>query len=131
MPVGRTLIGGSPYLGVYLRMGERLALLPPSASKELEREIERLFGVTGVRTTVHESEILGALVALNSFGVLVGGTLDEAERAALERVAPVDEVPGRLNALGNNVLANDAGAVVHPDFSDEALERIARTLKVP
>ena len=53
------------------------------------------------------------------------------ERAALESIAPVTHVPSRQNALGNNIFTNDAGAVVHPEFSDVALERIQRALRVP
>ncbi len=131
MPVGRTLFSGSPYLGVYLRASERGAVLPPSTPASLERELGRLLAVPLVRTTVLDSEIVGTLVAVNSKGVVVGDELDDAERAALERLAPVTVVRVRQNALGNNVLANDQGAVVHPDFSDETVERISRALGVP
>ncbi len=37
----------------------------------------------------------------------------------------------RQNAIGNNILANDSGALVHPEFGDEAVERIGRALGVP
>ena len=131
MPVGRTLIAGSPYVGVYLRVGEQAAVIPPTTSGPIERELTRLLDVRLVRTTVGESEIVGALMALNSHGVLVGDDLDPAERAALETIAPVTQIPSRQNALGNNVLANDTGAVVHPEFSDAAVDRIQRALHVP
>jgi len=131
VPVGKSAISGSPYLGVYLRVGERHALVPPSTPAPLEREIGRLFGVSVHRTTVRDAEILGAMVAATSHGVAVGDEIDRTERRALERWGPVTVVPGRYNALGNNVLANDAGALVHPEFSDEAVERIGRALGVP
>ena len=95
------------------------------------REVERLLSVSAVRTTVGDSEISGALVAFNSNGVLVSDYADDKEIAALERIAPVRLMSTRLNAFGNNVLANDHGAVVHPEFSDEAVDQIARALRVP
>lgn len=131
MPVTRFAISGSPYLGVYLRVGEGTALVPPATPHALERDIARVFGVQVVRTTVRDCEILGAMVAATSFGVVVGDLVDDAERTALERIGPVHVVRGRQNALGNNVLANDHGALVHPELTDQTLEVVQRGLKVP
>jgi translation initiation factor 6 len=131
VPVGRTLFGGSPYLGVFVRVGERAAIAPPSISASLEHELERSLGVPTVRTTVDDSEVVGALVAGNSRGFVLGDALDSAEREALEGVARVTVVRHRLNAMGNNVLANDTGALVHPEFSNEVLVSIGRALGVP
>jgi translation initiation factor 6 len=131
VPVGRTLFGGSPYLGVYFRAGEAIALAPPSVPGSIERELERVLGVRVVRTNVADSEVVGALVALNSHGVVVGDEIDPAERRALEAIGPVAVIRQRLNAMGNNVLANDAGALVHPELSNDAVDAIARALRVP
>lgn len=131
MPVGRTLFSGSPYLGVFVRTGEETVLVPPTATGLLERDLARLLGVEVVRTTVCESEVVGALVAANSHGVIVGDELDRRERIALEQFAPVTVVRQRQNAMGNNVLVNDHGAVVHPEFSDVAVETISKALQVP
>jgi translation initiation factor 6 len=131
VPVGRALFGGSPYIGVYLRMGEATAVAPPTLSPAFERDIVRLLGVRIVRTTIVDSEVVGALVAANSHGVVVGEDLDPEERAALEEVAPVTVVHHRQNAMGNNVLANDHGALVHPEFADHTIVEIGRALGVP
>ena len=130
MPVSRTLFSGSPYLGVYLRASERGLLAPPSTPLATERELARLFQVPVVLTTVQETELTGALVAANSHGVLVGDELDPEERRELERLGPVSVVRVRQNAMGNNVLANDEGAVVHPEFSEETVARIGKALGV-
>jgi translation initiation factor 6 len=90
-----------------------------------------LFGVTVHRTTVRDTEILGAMIAATSHGIAVGDEIDRAERRTLESWGPVTVVTGRHNALGNNVLANDAGALVHPEYPDEAVDRIERALGVP
>jgi translation initiation factor 6 len=131
LPVTRFAISGSPYLGVYLRIGERIGLVPPSTPAAIERDIVRLFGVQTIRTTVRDSEILGAMVATTSFGVVVGDLVDESERAALENIGPLAVIRGRQNALGNNVLANDHGALVNPELTDDTLEAVRRALKVP
>jgi translation initiation factor 6 len=130
VPVGRTLVGGSPYLGVFVRADERCAIVPPSLPGAVEREVARVLGVQVVRTTVTDSEVVGALVASNSRGVVVGEGVDGAERRALERVGPLTVLRTRQNAVGNNILANDVGAIVHPEFSVEIVEEIGRALGV-
>jgi translation initiation factor 6 len=80
---------------------------------------------------VQDCEVVGALVAANSNGIIVGGEVDAQERTTLEAIAPLTVVSHRQNAMGNNILANDAGALVHPEFSDAALANIGRALKVP
>jgi translation initiation factor 6 len=130
VPVGRTLVSGSPYLGVYLRVGDGFAILPENVPRSVEREVTRLLGVTTVRTSVLDCEVVGALVAANSKGLVVGGDVDAQERRALEQVGPLTVVAHRQNAMGNNILTNDSGALVHPEFSDEAVAAIAQALGV-
>lgn len=130
MPVGRTLFGGSPYLGVYVRVGDAFAIVPQDTPGSVEREIARLLRVRVVRTTVLDCEVVGALVAANSKGIIVGGEVDPDERSMLEEVAPLTVVAHRPNAMGNNILANDSGALVHPEFSDHAVATIGRALGV-
>ncbi len=131
MPVGRTLFAGSPYLGVFVRAGERAVVIPPSTPSPLERELARVLGAAPVRTTIGEAEVVGALVAANSRGFVVGEALDRDERRALEAIAPVAVVRDRRNAMGNNVLANDSGALVHPEFTDSAVAAVGEALGVP
>ena len=131
MPVGRTLYGGSPYLGVYVRVGDSHAIAPAAVPHAVAREITRVLGVPVVRTNVNDSEVVGALIALTSRGILVGDEISPEEREMLERVAPVSVIRARHNAVGNNILANDHGALVHPEFSDVAIETIGRALHVP
>ncbi len=131
MPVGRTLFDGSPYLGVFLRAGERAVVAPPGTPRPLARELVDLLDVEIVRTTIFDSDVVGAFVAANSHGFVVGDELDAEERRILETLGPVTIVPDPRNAIGNNVLANDAGAVVHPEFTDAAVAEIGEALGVP
>ena len=131
MPVGRTLFSGSPYLGVYLRVGERFAIGPPNVPRPVEHDLERLLGVEVLPSGVFDSEVVGAMVAANSHGIVLGDSIDPADRRELERVAPVSVVRHRQNAMGNNVLANDVGALVHPEFPNEIVQEISRALEVP
>ncbi len=131
MPIGRTLIAGSPYLGVYLRAGESAVVAAPMIPNSIVRELERQLSVRAVRTTVAGTEIVGAMSVMNSHGVIVSADTDDEEIAVLRTIAPVLRLRTRQNAVGNNILANDHGAVVHPEFSDDAIARISAALHVP
>ena len=131
MPVGRILVGGSPYLGVYLRVGDNFAIVPDDIPRSVERDVERLLEVRIVRTSVFDCQVVGALLAANSNGLVVGGEVDPGERRTLEAVAPITVVSHRQNAMGNNILVNDSGALVHPEFSDDAVAELRDALGVP
>jgi translation initiation factor 6 len=131
LPVGRTLVAGSPYLGIYLKASDRIVVAPPSAPAATVRQLERLLGVESLRTTVADSEIVGALLAMNSHGTVADQEIGDAEVERLSALGPVLRLASRHNAVGNNILVNDHGAVVHPEYSDEAVRRLAETLQVP
>jgi len=79
-------------------------------------------------TSVGHSTVVGSLVAMNSKGILASPFIEESELEAIgDAVYPL---PHRLSAVGNNVLCNDHGAVVHPGYDDEAVAFIGETLGV-
>src|SRR5207245_6471921 len=79
-------------------------------------------------TRVGHSTVVGSLLALNSKGILASPFIEEAELDAIgDAVYPL---PHRLSAVGNNVLCNDYGAVVHPGYDDEAVTFIGEVLGV-
>lgn len=86
-----------------------------------------------MRTTIAGSSTVGALITGNNAGLVVSDRIAIREKQRLVDVVepPVAEVSGPINAAGNVVLANDYGAVVHPDVSDETVDTVASTLDVP
>ncbi|MFC7044161.1 translation initiation factor IF-6 [Halobacteriaceae archaeon GCM10025711] len=129
----RTAFFGSPYVGVFARATDRCVVVRPDLDDDLVADVGDELGVPTVQTTVGGSATVGALLAGNSNGLLVSGRATDLER---DRIAdavdlPVRDLPGRINAAGNVVLANDAGAYVHPDLSDEAVAAVEDALDVP
>src|SRR5438067_1601321 len=62
-------------------------------------------------------------------GILASPFIEEDE---IETIGDgVYPLPHRLSAVGNNVLCNDQGAVVHPGYDDEAMGVIQEVLGVP
>ncbi|WP_138798366.1 translation initiation factor IF-6 [Halostella sp. PRR32] len=129
----RAAFSGSSYVGVFARATDHCLLARPDVEESLLSDIEDELDVPAVATTVGGSGTVGALATGNSNGLLVSGRLRDVER---DRIAdavdvPLHELPGRINAAGNVVLANDAGAYVHPDLPREAVQVVADALDVP
>src|SRR2546422_9941857 len=86
------------------------------------RHIVGALETSPIVTSVGHSTVVGSLLALNSKGILASPFIEGAEiEASGDAVYPL---PHRLRAVGNNVLCNYYGAVVHPGYDDEAVALI-------
>ena len=125
----RLEVNGNPYIGVFCAANEDLLLVDRGTPKTAMRSIGEALGVRAIPTTVAGSTVIGSLVAMNSNGILASAFIEESE---LERIGTaVYPLPHRLSAVGNNVLCNDHGAVVHPGYDDDTVEIISDVLGVP
>ncbi|HUR70191.1 MAG TPA: translation initiation factor IF-6 [Candidatus Thermoplasmatota archaeon] len=125
-------LNGSPYLGVFARASDKAVLVPGQTPESVLAEITRALAVPAVSMSVGGANIIGSVVAMNSHGAIVADFVDEAEIAALEKLGlKVGRVAGKFNAAGNNILVNDHGAFLNPDFSKQAEKLVAEVLGVP
>ncbi|MFW6437336.1 MAG: translation initiation factor IF-6 [Halococcoides sp.] len=129
----RAAFAGSTYVGVYARATDEYLLVRPGADADLTDALGDELGVPVVETTIGGAGTVGALATGNENGLLVTSRATERERERLADAVdrPVVELPGRINAAGNVVLANDNGAYVHPDLSRDAVQAVADALAVP
>jgi len=129
----RAAVHGSSYVGVYVAATDSACFVRPDLDDDLAATIADELGVTLVETMVGEAVTVGALLTGNDHGLLVSGRVTEFERERLQEATagPVNELPGRINAAGNVVLANDHGAYVHPDLPREAVQAVRDGLDVP
>ena len=90
-------------------------------------------GVDCVQTTIGGSGTVGSLAAGNENGLVVSNQITDPEYDRLDDAVsgPVVELPGRINAAGNVIVANDYGAYVHPDLSREGVQAVKEALDVP
>ncbi len=129
----RATVAGSAYLGVFASVLGDAVVMRPDVDEGRRDAIAGELEVEAVTTTVGGGTTVGSLVGGNRHGAVVSGQITDHERetlsAALER--PVAPLPGRLNAAGNLVLANETGALIHPDLSSDATAVVGETLDVP
>jgi translation initiation factor 6 len=122
---------GNPYVGVYCAANEFIALVPRDSSPGLGRDIAEALGVKVETMSVSGTNLIGSLVSMNSFGAVMSNMAGDAEVEFLSRFLPVYRIEDRINASGNNILANDFGAIGNPELSKDTVRRIEDTLQVP
>jgi translation initiation factor 6 len=116
---------GSPNIGVYCFCNENLAVVPPGLTSRKLAQFADTLGVNICSTTVGGTTLVGALVTGNSKVVLVPHTIQDYELRRIEEFSKVIIVESNWTALGNVVLANDFGAIVHPDAPVEIAKSVS------
>lgn len=100
----------------------------------LDKDVETLHETLKVpihRITIAGTPLLGVFVVGNSKTILIPEITYPEERHELDRLGINYEViKSNLTALGNNIVCNDHGAIVNPEFKDHEVEEIASALGV-
>jgi len=76
------------------------------------------------------SFVIGSLVVMNSNGAVVSGLADPREIETIGKCIKCTPIEDPLNAAGNNILANDKGAIVNPQYSKALVKVISDALGV-
>ncbi|MDT8358674.1 MAG: translation initiation factor IF-6 [Methanomicrobiaceae archaeon] len=122
---------GDPHIGVFVRLFEDVAVVPPFVSPEFTAAIRDRLDVEILSTTIQGSAIVGSLLAGNSHGMVVSGLARAEEIEALKEYRDVLLLSTAMNAAGNVILANDEVAVVHPSMPQDLSEEVGSFLRVP
>lgn len=123
-------VDGNPYIGVYCAASERFALLPDAVEAKTSKEIAHTLGVEIISTIIAGSTVVGSLVAMNSNGAIVTNFAERKEISKFPKELRVAKMEEKLNAAGNNILANDRGAVIHPAASNHTARLVQEVLGV-
>jgi translation initiation factor 6 len=130
--VFRTSVRGSSYVGVFVAATDEYAILRPDLDDDLAAAIADELDCEPIEATIGGSVTVGALLVGNGTGLVTSGRIRDHEREHLEEATglAVTELPGKINAAGNVVLANDHGAFVHRELTEEAIPAIESGLGV-
>ena len=100
-------------------------------TKKKAEDFRQCLGVRSCVTNIGGCALLGVLVTSNSNGIVLPHIIQDHElNAVRELEVKVTVAQERWTALGNLVLANDNGAVIHPGASESLAKTVAETLDV-
>ena len=123
---------GNPHIGVYCRANNEIAFVPSFLNEKEKMAIKKILHTKAIEITVGGSTITGSLIAMNSNGIIVTDFISEEELRIIEKNFKGDimVIDDRFNAAGNNILANDYGAIIHPLIKEDTMKKIEKILNV-
>jgi len=121
----------NPNVGIYCRANDSVVFLQKSLPKKAKQLVADVLGVKVVELSIADSTIIGSLLTFNSHGAIVTAYASKETFKTIEnqglKVFPIKDV---INAAGNDILANDHGALVHPDLKNASVKKIGDILGV-
>ncbi|NHJ04330.1 MAG: translation initiation factor IF-6 [Candidatus Heimdallarchaeota archaeon] len=134
MNIIRTTVEGLTSLGAFGVATDKFAIISELWSKKAEEAITKALEVPTHRLIVGDTSLVGILTVANSNGIVVPHIIGDRETRKLQEALGDDikfgVVPSKLTCLGNCILANDKGAIIHEKFEPEAAAVIRETLDV-
>ncbi|MHA2142434.1 MAG: translation initiation factor IF-6 [Candidatus Thorarchaeota archaeon] len=123
---------GDSNVGAFGIATDRYVFVSPNMSERSIDTIERVFNLPLVQSTVATLDVVGLVCVGNSNGILLPYTTGDEELDTLKEYPDIriEWIDNKMTALGNIILANDNGAVCHPDFDKNARTKIADALDV-
>ncbi len=115
-------------MGVYAVANDEIVVLP---RMDIDGRIfEKTLNVKAYFTLLGGSPLIGSLMVMNSKGAVITNFASEEEVEFLMNMMNVLFVEDKINAIGNDILANDKAALVHVDFDRETVKYIEDALDV-
>ncbi len=132
MPALIAHLHGNPNIGLYGFCTDTYALVGKEVPSELAEEIGKALKVPVHRITIAGTSLIGVFVAGNKNGLIIPSIIFDYELEALKKLKlPFHILDTQLTCLGNNVLCNDQGALINPEFSQQEMHFIQKALNVP
>lgn len=132
MSVERLDFLGNPSIGVYSLAREKHVLVPLGLPPKTQKTMERTLEAKAVEAKICQTTLLGIMIVGNSNAILVPYLASDEEIEFLQNSldVKVSRLTTNLTALGNIILANDHGAIVHPKLREITMKSIESVLGV-
>ncbi|MEM1514520.1 MAG: translation initiation factor IF-6 [Candidatus Bathyarchaeia archaeon] len=134
MPIFLLDAFGSTSIGVFMRVTEKVVIVPRQFPENVIKKIENWFKLPVARVNIGGSVLVGSLICANSHGIILPRFVEDEEFAALKafrrdiNITVIEE--SRKTAFGNLILANDYGAIADPRLKRSEIKIISDTLGV-
>ncbi len=122
-------VRGSPLIGMYAKVSEEFAIVGVN-DELLVSSLQEELDVDVIVTSISGSELVGALVALNSRGAVVSDRVLSKELDILKRKIDVRVIETPMTCFGNNLCVNDRGGIANPEMDEKVLEVVSDFLDI-
>ena len=130
--VFKTGFRSNPNVGLYVYVTDTYCLVGPEVPDEQITKLEETFEVPVHKMSIAGTGLLGVFMAGNNTCVLVPSIILDRETKILEKLQiPYKIIQTDFTALGNNILVNDYGCLVSPDYNEKERSAISAALGMP
>jgi len=131
MHVQKLDFNGNINVGLYIYVTDDYCLVGKEVDDADMKIIEKVFKVPTHKVTIAGTSLLGVFLSGNSKNLLVPKIVFDSELRLLDKLkisyAIIDT---DLTALGNNILCNDNGCLISPEFEKRCTKQIEDALGV-
>lgn len=126
---------GNANVGVFIYANDKVALVPPSITREEENTIQEALNVETVRITISGTFLHGILVVGNNNGIILPRNTNYEEIDALSKLLKKYGLNVYLSgsiytALGNMFLVNNKIGIASEEIEDSEMVKISDTLGI-
>ncbi|MCX8146913.1 MAG: translation initiation factor IF-6 [Candidatus Woesearchaeota archaeon] len=126
-----TSFHNNPHIGLYMFVTNEYCLLGYNIKRRLKEQIEDVLKVPVYHQLIYGTPFAGIFCAGNSKKLLLPHIVYDDELKQIERLnIDYEIIKTRLTALGNNILCNNNGCMVNPDFEEDAKGKISKALGI-
>ena len=130
MHAEKVLVEGNAFPGLFARSSDKITLTGMVPEK-FASSMERVLKTRVARIGLCGSSLCGIFSVINSTGIIVPHLALSSEIAQLKKLGlNVLALKGRHSAVGNNLIANDRGAIANPRMDKKTLKLAADALGV-
>ena len=133
MGAAKCSIDGSDYIGVFATASEKHVFVGSQASGRSRQILVDTLEVKPVALSVFGTNLVGLFMKANSNGLIISNLIEDYELERLKEQKldlKIGVLDSNLNAIGNNILANDKIAIINPDYNVHAKQQIRDVLDV-
>ena len=121
-----------PNIGLYTAVNDKHIFVPNGFAKTKANNLSSYLGVDPIFTSMANTRLIGAMMAINNHGVLLPNNASQNEFDLIKKSTGlnIDVLDSKHNALGNLICVNDKGAIVSPMIPKEKMKKIKDVLGV-
>lgn len=128
----KTDFNGNFNVGLYIYATDEYCLIGHDVPQELVKDIQETLKVPIHKITIAGTGLLGVFLAGNKNCLLIPKIAFSEEIEEIKKLKiNYKIIDTKLTALGNNILCNDNGCIINPDFGKTEETEIKEALKVP
>jgi translation initiation factor 6 len=121
----------NPNIGVFCRANNDILFTRKGLLSKIKKRIIQTLDVELVELTIADATIIGSLLTMNSKAAIVTDFIDSKNLKIIKdhgfEVYVTEDI---INAVGNDILVNDKGVLVHPELKDETIKKIEEIFKI-